>query len=229
MTTELNETSGVQQSPDNYSEQSTQEIESTPKRRPKKDVSVTETVKKIDFDGGGDAETETVSTYKLGMFKLNDNAIIPEFKTTDSACFDLHACLSENDKVKYVSDGSSTLSARRVTDKGVTLHQGDRVLIPTGLALDIPQGFCLELYPRSGISFSRGITLNNCTAIIDSDYVEELFISITSNGGSQYIEHGERIAQAKLVKLNEVVIKELVNKPTQKTNRKSGFGSTGNK
>ena len=54
-------------------------------------------------------------------------------------------------------------------------------------------------------------------------------MSITSNGGSQYIEHGERIAQAKLVKLNEVVIKELVNKPTQKTNRKSGFGSTGNK
>lgn len=229
MTTELNETSGVQQSPDNYSEQSTQEIESTPKRRPKKDVTVTETVKKIDFDGDAETETETVSTYKLGMFKLNDNAIIPEFKTTDSACFDLHACLSENDKVKYVSDGSSILSERRVTDKGVTLHQGDRVLIPTGLALDIPQGFCLELYPRSGISFSRGITLNNCTAIIDSDYVEELFISITSNGGSQYIEHGERIAQAKLVKLNEVVIKELVNKPTQKTNRKSGFGSTGNK
>lgn len=220
MQTELTDT--VSSESEESLEQTLPESEASPKRRLKKDANISETTKKIDLD-------EQSDSLVLGMFKMHDNATIPEFKTTDSACFDLHACLSENDKVKYVSDGASTVSERRVTDKGVTLHQGDRVLIPTGLALDIPYGFCLELYPRSGISFSRGITLNNCTAIIDSDYVEELFISITSNGGSQYIEHGERIAQAKLVKLNDVAIKQLVNKPSQKTNRKSGFGSTGNK
>lgn len=169
------------------------------------------------------------TSQSLGIFALTDDAVIPEFKTEESACFDLSAKFNVDDKVKCISQ-SQTVAQRRVTDKGVAIHQGERLLIPTGLAFDIPQGYCLEIYPRSGISFSRGISLNNCTAIIDSDYVEEVFISVNNvSGGSQYIENGERIAQAKLVKLVETKIEVLTKKPGQKTSRSGGFGSTGNK
>ena len=170
---------------------------------------------------GGDLE--------LGIFALTEGAVIPEFKTEESACFDLSAVIKTGDQLKIVTHAQN-VSTRKATDKGVMVQQGERLLIPTGLAFDIPQGYCLEIYPRSGISFSRGISLNNCTAIIDSDYVEEVFISVNNiSGGSQYIENGERIAQAKLVKLVETKIRVLDKKPAQKTSRKGGFGSTGTK
>lgn len=170
---------------------------------------------------GGDLE--------LGIFALTEGAVIPEFKTEESACFDLTAVIKTGDQLKIVTHAQN-VSTRKATDKGVMVQQGERLLIPTGLAFDIPQGYCLEIYPRSGISFSRGISLNNCTAIIDSDYVEEVFISVNNiSGGSQYIENGERIAQAKLVKLVETKIRVLDKKPGQKTSRKGGFGSTGTK
>ena len=180
----------------------------------------------VDSDTPEPSEEKASDSVYLGIFKLHDAAVIPEFKTEESACFDLSAVLLTNDQVKVVTHGQA-VTVRRVTDKGIAIHQGERILVPTGLAFDIPQGYCLEIYPRSGISFNRGISLNNCTAIIDSDYVEEVFISVSNNGGSQYIQHGERIAQAKLVKLVSTEVKVLAEKPQQKTSRKSGFGSTG--
>lgn len=166
---------------------------------------------------------------QLGVYKLNDQAVVPEFKTEQSACFDLSAVLIPGQAVKIVTH-SQNVSTRKVTDRGLMIQQGERVLIPTGLVFDIPEGYCLEIYPRSGISFNRGISLNNCTAIIDSDYVEEVFVSINNiSGGSQYIEPGERIAQAKLVSLVKTNITVVDKKPALKTSRAGGFGSTGSK
>lgn len=204
------------------------DTESTEQASVKKKGRAAKNTLAVDSDPAETANEKDAVDATLGIFKLQAEAVIPEFKTEESACFDLSAVLLTDDQVKIVTHGQS-VTTRRVTDKGIAIHQDDRLLVPTGLAFDIPQGYCLEIYPRSGISFSRGISLNNCTAIIDSDYVEEVFVSVSNNGGSQYIQHGERIAQAKLVKLVSTEVKVLTEKPQQKTSRKSGFGSTGSK
>lgn len=210
----------------NEQQQEVLDTESTEQASVKKKGRVAKNTLAVDSDPVETANEKDAVDATLGIFKLQAEAVIPEFKTEESACFDLSAILLTDDQVKIVTHGQS-VTTRRVTDKGIAIHQGDRLLVPTGLAFDIPQGYCLEIYPRSGISFSRGISLNNCTAIIDSDYVEEVFVSVSNNGGSQYIQHGERIAQAKLVKLVSTEVKVLTEKPQQKTSRKSGFGSTG--
>lgn len=192
----------------------------TPKKRTRKS-------KDESTDIQEDSDCETPSSNILGIFKLDSTLEIPKFQTGESACFDISAYLPENTKAKCISNLTTTYD-RRVSDRGLMMNPGERALIPTGLVFDIPKGYCLEIYPRSGVSFKRGLTLNNCTAIIDSDYVEEVFISIhNTDDHSQYIKHGERIAQAKLVKLVDTSITELSEKPTQKTDRNGGFGSTG--
>lgn len=183
----------------------------SPKRRGKDDQSI----------------SDSSSNVQLGVFKLNESVELPEFKTEQSACFDLAAFASEGDSLNYYSFTNGNKQVRRVTDRGITVHTNERILIPTGLVFDIPEGYCLEIYPRSGTSYKQGLTLNNCTAIIDSDYVEEVFISIHNTGPSCHIQSGERIAQAKLVQLVKTNVTELSSKPKTKTSRKSGFGSTG--
>jgi dUTP pyrophosphatase len=172
-------------------------------------------------------QKEILSPQILKFFKLSPSSIIPKFATEQSACFDLTACFEIGDKIKCIAQ-SQNETLRRVTDRGIAIHPNERFLIPTGLILDIPQGYCVEVYIRSGISYKLGLTLNNCVGIIDSDYTEQLYISVANNSGTaQYIQKGERIAQAKLVKLVETVLEETLERPGVKTDRVSGFGSTG--
>ena len=137
-----------------------------------------------------DDSSEKTSSIKLGIYKLNENVAIPEFATDDSACFDLIAHLNVGDQIKCKT--ISQQDTRKVTDRGIALHPGDRMLIPTGLILDIPKGYCLKVYTRSGISFKEGITLTNCTGVIDSDYINELFVSVINvSSESKYIQNGD--------------------------------------
>lgn len=175
------------------------------------------------------SDVEKNNSVQLGIFKLSSEVVIPQFQTDQSACFDLSGFFEIGEKIKHVSQ-SQMETVRRATDRGIAIMPNERFLIPTGLVFDIPQGYCLQIYPRSGTSYKLGLSLNNCTAIIDSDYVEQVYISVNNNSGSpQYIKTGERIAQAKLVKLVDTQISTLDSKPTQKTNRSGGFGSTGSK
>jgi dUTP pyrophosphatase len=172
-------------------------------------------------------QDQIISAQILKFFKLSPSSVIPKFATEQSACFDLTACFEIGDKIKCIAQ-SQNETLRRVTDRGIAIHPNERFLIPTGLILDIPQGYCVEVYIRSGISYKLGLTLNNCVGIIDSDYTEQLYISVANNSGTaQYIQKGERIAQAKLVKLVETVLEETLERPGVKTDRVSGFGSTG--
>lgn len=110
---------------------------------------------------------------------------------------------------------------------GVTLAPGARVLIPTGLALEIPQGYEVQIRPRSGLALKHGITLPNSPGTIDRDYRGPLGV-IVLNAGQEAIEisHGMRIAQ--MVVAPVVVAEFQLDQELSETDRGvGGFGSTG--
>lgn len=168
---------------------------------------------------------------ELGIFRLGDDIELPKYQTEQSACFDLSSYIIEGKSIKCINQGNEKIEREVQLVDGVPsvpLHPRERMLVPTGLVLDIPDGYCIEVYPRSGTSFKNGLGLSNSVGMIDSDYTEELFISIINNSNiSHFIKSGERIAQAKLVELVPTTIKDIKGKPSNKTSRKGGFGSTG--
>lgn len=201
-----------------------QEVE-TPKKR----VSSKKTTDGSQY--ANESETERAvssdSVVELGVYRIDEsNDFELKFQTDDAACFDLAAFFKVGERVK-VYKTNDVVHERKVIDSGLIIHTGERALIPTGLIFDIPQGYCLELYARSGTSLKLGLVLNNAPAQIDSDYVNECFISIANTGLEKFIQSGERIAQAKLVRLVPTAIKPLTEAPKQKTNRVGGIGSTG--
>jgi dUTP pyrophosphatase len=92
----------------------------------------------------------------------------------------------------------------------------------------IPDGYSIRIHPRSGLSLKSGIQLSNCEGVIDSDYTLETFISIINGADIPFkVSHGDRIAQAELVRDTRAVFTEVFEKPTKDSNRTGGFGSTG--
>ncbi len=137
--------------------------------------------------------------------KLKKNAVLPEYKTSGSAGADLHAYL----------------------DEPVFLAVGERRLIPTGLFVELPQGFELQVRPRSGLALKHGITVLNAPGTVDSDYRGELSVLLINHGDSVFkIENGDRIAQA--VVASVVQVKYIEKDELSETERGScGYGSTG--
>ena len=109
----------------------------------------------------------------------------------------------------------------------MTLKPGDRTLVPTGLRLEIPEGFEVQIRPRSGLALKHGITLPNSPGTIDSDYRGPLGIIVMNAGAESFtIEHGDRIAQmvvAPVVQARFEVTSDLSD--TERGGQ--GFGSTG--
>lgn len=110
---------------------------------------------------------------------------------------------------------------------GVTLAPGERALVPTGLSLEIPVGFEVQMRPRSGLALKHGITLPNSPGTIDSDYRGPLGVIVLNAGQEPFeIAHGMRIAQ--MVVAPVVVGKfELHQELSESERGVGGFGSTG--
>lgn len=109
----------------------------------------------------------------------------------------------------------------------VTLAPGTRALIPTGLRLAIPEGFEVQLRPRSGLALKHGITLPNSPGTIDSDYRGPLGVIVMNAGDAPFdIAHGDRIAQMVVAPVLQASF--TVSSALQETVRGTGgFGSTG--
>ena len=104
----------------------------------------------------------------------------------------------------------------------------ERVLVPTGLIFDIPEGYSVRLHSRSGLAWKEGLYLTNCEGIIDSDYVDPVFVMITSiSQAPKTINNGDRVCQAELVDKVYHSLQEIKKPPIRKTERDGGFGSTG--
>jgi len=125
--------------------------------------------------------------------------------TEQAAGVDLHACL----------------------DAPFTLHSGERALVPTGIALEIPPGYEAQVRPRSGLALRHGIALVNSPGTIDADYRGEIGVILINLGSEPFtVANGERIAQmvfAKFERARFVEVEEL----GDSTRGSSGFGHTG--
>jgi dUTP pyrophosphatase len=164
----------------------------------------------------------------LKIFKTHPEVTLPKFGTEQAACFDL--AYQPHGKSVYTGyDSYNKPVTRPITPDGtLVVMPKDRIMVPTGLIFDIPEGYSVRIHPRSGLSFKQGLVLANLEAVIDSDYVQETFVLLTNlSENHQLIRPGDRIAQAELVPQLRYSITETVHAPTQKTDRVGGLGSTG--
>jgi dUTP pyrophosphatase len=110
---------------------------------------------------------------------------------------------------------------------GITVAPGGRVLVPTGLRLAIPQGYEVQLRPRSGLALKHGITLPNSPGTIDADYRGPLGVIVLNAGDTPFhIEHGARIAQMVVAPVVQAEF-TLVESLEDTARGAGGFGSTG--
>lgn len=137
---------------------------------------------------------------RLKIKKLSEDAIVPKYATPGSACFDLH-----------VAGFDPVLQAWK-----------------TGLAFEIPEGWCMKIYSRSGHGFKHGVRLCNSVAVIDADYKDEVLIKLHADrydGPALKINKGDRIAQGMLERVEQVEFVEV--EELGGMNRGGGFGHTG--
>lgn len=128
---------------------------------------------------------------------------------------------------EYKTSGSAGADLRAYIDTPIVLKPMQRVLIPTGLSVEIPQGFELQVRPRSGLALKNGITVLNTPGTVDSDYRGELCVLLINFGDKDFkIENGDRIAQAVIC---PVIQAHFIEKDElSKTGRGAGgYGSTG--
>ena len=134
---------------------------------------------------------------------------------------------SENKIPEYATPGSSGMDVRANLEAPVSLQPMERKMIPTGLFLEIPEGYEVQVRPRSGLAIKNGITCLNSPGTVDSDYRGEIkIILINLSADEQVINHGDRIAQMVVCKIEKALLKPVIE--LESTSRgEGGFGHTG--
>jgi dUTP pyrophosphatase len=129
----------------------------------------------------------------------------------------------------YATSGSSGMDLRAFLSHPITLAPMERMLVPTGLFMEIPQGFEAQVRPRSGLAIKQGITCLNTPGTIDADYRGEIkVILINLSNEPQVIEDGDRIAQMVFQKVEQVEWVE-TDHLGETLRSEGGFGHTGKK
>ncbi|MFN5055747.1 MAG: dUTP diphosphatase [Bacteroidota bacterium] len=129
----------------------------------------------------------------------------------------------------YATSGSSGMDLRAFLSHSITLAPMERMLVPTGLFMEIPQGFEAQVRPRSGLAIKQGITCLNTPGTIDADYRGEIkVILINLSNEPQVIEDGDRIAQMVFQKIEQVEWIE-TDHLGETLRSEGGFGHTGKK
>jgi len=135
---------------------------------------------------------------------------------------------SDNPIPEYATQGSAGLDLRAWVSQPVVLQPMERKMIPTGLFLEIPDGYEVQVRPRSGMAIKHGITCLNSPGTVDSDYRGEIkIILINLSSEPHTINTGDRIAQMVVAKVEKAILKAA--DQLQSTARgEGGFGHTGN-
>jgi dUTP pyrophosphatase len=128
---------------------------------------------------------------------------------------------------RYMSAGAAGLDLASAADDAITVAAGARVAVPTGLALEIPQGYEGQVRPRSGLARKVGLTVLNAPGTIDSDYRGEVQVLLVNLGDAAHvIQPGDRIAQLVIAPVTIAALEE-VESLTDTTRGAGGFGHTG--
>ena len=142
---------------------------------------------------------------KILVKKFDKNIKLPAYKTTGSSGMDLMAYIKSK----------------------VTINPGKTAMIPTGIAIAIPENYEVQIRPRSGLAAKNNISVLNTPGTIDSDYRGEIKIILINLGKKSFvIKSGDRVAQMMLCPVMKAKLKE-VNILPKTVRGKEGFGSTG--
>lgn len=127
----------------------------------------------------------------------------------------------------YATPGSAGLDLRSASAEPVVISPGERALVPTGLMLEIPEGYEGQVRPRSGLALKNGISLINSPGTIDSDYRGEVKVIMINLGDDHFmVNYGDRIAQLVIAPVVQAQIEE-VDRVEDSDRGMGGFGSTG--
>ncbi|MCP4393671.1 MAG: dUTP diphosphatase [Alphaproteobacteria bacterium] len=146
---------------------------------------------------------------KVQIKRLQNNGgmILPKYETEHSAGMDLQAAIPEGEKM--------------------ILKSGERALVPTGVAIGLPDNYEAQIRPRSGLALKNGITIPNSPGTIDADYRGEIKVILHNTGAEDFvIERGMRIAQMVIAPVVQSIWEE-VNDLSETARGEGGFGSTG--
>ena len=130
---------------------------------------------------------------------------------------------------KYETEGAAGMDVRAAYDEGdaFELKPGERTMVPTGISVAIPEGYEIQMRPRSGLAAKHGLTCLNSPGTIDSDYRGELKVILINHGSETFtIARGERIGQMVLAPVTRLVWEEVDSLP-ETMRGEGGFGSTG--
>ena len=142
---------------------------------------------------------------KVLFKRLNQKAKLPSYKTAGSSGMDLMACI----------------------DEPITIKPNESKLIPTGIAIAIPEDTEVQIRPRSGLALKKSVTVLNTPGTIDSDYRGEIKVLLINLGAEPVtIDHGMRIAQMIFSPVLKATF-QLTNKLDNTSRGDGGFGSTG--
>jgi len=132
--------------------------------------------------------------------------LLPSYETIFSAGMDLKAAIGED---------------------RISIKPGERMLIPTGLSIALPEGFEAQIRPRSGLAIKNGITVLNSPGTIDADYRGEIKVILINHGQETFtVNHGDRIAQMVFAKVSKISW-DVTEKLPDTERGSGGFGSTG--
>lgn len=148
-----------------------------------------------------------ITKINVNLKKLDPKATIPTYGSTNAAGADLYACL----------------------DAPVTIEPGDTYLVPTGLAMELPEGYAGLIYARSGLASKKGLAPANKVGVVDSDYRGQIMVALHNHSKiAATIEHGERVAQLVVTPYIMSIFNE-VDALDDTERGEGGFGSTGTK
>ena len=168
---------------------------------------------------------------EIKVFNESNNEL-PKYETADSAGLDVRADLSHIETIADIKiyGSGQIIPANSVNAvKMIALEPGSRALIPTGLYVEIPSNYEIQVRPRSGLALKEGISLVNCVGTVDADYRGNIGLIVINHGlKTVYIEDGERIGQLVLNKVERIDWKEVFSKDDLSSTERGegGFNST---
>ncbi|MCR5149049.1 MAG: dUTP diphosphatase [Eubacterium sp.] len=146
-----------------------------------------------------------INSLPVNIKRIKPNAAIPTYGSANAAGADLYACI----------------------DSAATIESGKTLLIPTGLTMEIPEGYAGLIYARSGLASKKGLAPANKVGVIDSDYRGEVMVALHNHSDKDaVVEPGERIAQLVITPYLLGLFRE-VDELNETERGAGGFGSTG--